>query len=255
MTDIIKRGDVIHRATECNQHIHNFLKHLEHKNINSVPKFLGMDNENREMLSYIPGTVLGNDYPIFEPYIWSESTLVTIANILRIIHDASVDFIAYAVCSKWETPYFNQNQYEVICHNDAALYNFVFQDEKPVALIDFDTAYPAPRLWDMAYTLYTTIPLASFSPDYQTGTISDYLCERDASDRKRKISLFFQAYGIDMPNNLCDWITRRLKAMCDFLLSGAERGDMAITQMVKDGHLTHYENEIIFLSKHFVDWL
>ncbi|GGP54326.1 phosphotransferase [Streptomyces melanogenes] len=31
---------------------------------------------------------------------------------------------------------------EVICHGDAATYNTVFQNQLPVALIDFDTAHP-----------------------------------------------------------------------------------------------------------------
>lgn len=207
------------------------------------------------MLSYLPEKVLGNDYPVFEPYIWSDSTIIKIAKFLRVLHDASVDFVQYAIREKWENPYFNLNQYEVICHNDAALYNFVFQEEVPVSLIDFDMAYPAVRLWDIAYTLYTTVPLTSFSPDYSTNKISNYACERDALDRKRKISLFFQSYGIEIPNDLSDWIIRRLKAMCDFLMSGVENGNAAITKMVKDGHLAHYEREIEFLKKHYTDWL
>ncbi len=31
---------------------------------------------------------------------------------------------------------------------------------KPVGIIDFDVAAPGPRLWDIAYTLYTCVPLS-----------------------------------------------------------------------------------------------
>jgi len=43
---------------------------------------------------------------------------------------------------------------EVICHGDVAPYNCVFRDGRPVAFIDFDTAHPGVRIWDLAYAAY-----------------------------------------------------------------------------------------------------
>jgi len=35
----------------------------------------------------------------------------------------------------------------------------VFRKGMPVALIDFDTAHPGPRIWDVAYAAYRFVPL------------------------------------------------------------------------------------------------
>ena len=43
---------------------------------------------------------------------------------------------------------------EVICHNDAAPYNIVFQDEVPVALIDFDLVARSKNLGHRLYAVH-----------------------------------------------------------------------------------------------------
>lgn len=142
----------------------------------------------------------------------------------------------------------------MICHNDAALYNVVFQHGAPVALIDFDMAGPGPRLWDIAYTLYTSVPLAGFAPDYLTGSTVPYQADLHAADRQRRIKLFFEAYRLPVPEDLHDWLTRRLRAMCDTLKKEAEAGNPAFVQMVEEGHLAHYERELQFIADHYSEW-
>jgi aminoglycoside phosphotransferase (APT) family kinase protein len=42
----------------------------------------------------------------------------------------------------------------VVCHNDLSPCNFVFQEGKPIAIIDFDAAAPGPRLHDFGYAAW-----------------------------------------------------------------------------------------------------
>jgi Ser/Thr protein kinase RdoA (MazF antagonist) len=58
----------------------------------------------------------------------------------------------------------DSSHHDVICHNDMATYNTVFVNDQPQAFIDFDTAGPGPRIWDVAYAAYTYAPLAQFVP-------------------------------------------------------------------------------------------
>ena len=55
---------------------------------------------------------------------------------------------------------------QVICHNDFAPYNLMFENGKLTGVIDLDLASPGPRVWDMAYTAYRFVPLTDPSnPD------------------------------------------------------------------------------------------
>nr|WP_253944767.1 phosphotransferase [Paenibacillus sp. NEAU-GSW1] len=156
--------------------------------------------------------------------------------------------------SKWQLSYVGEREHEVICHNDAALYNVVFQQGIPVGLIDFDMAGPGPRMWDIAYSLYTSVPLASFEPDHSSRKTVKYQSDVHASERRQRIHLFFESYGIPVPNDLCQWIIQRLTTMCDTLRNGAAEGNLAFQKMVDEGHLAHYESEIRFVADHFNDW-
>lgn len=233
--------------------VHALLQHLHEEGFTGAPQFLGIDDAGRETLTFIPGSVAGDRYPHLPQYMWSDAALVALARLLRQFHDACEGFRPPAAAF-WQLTYPDPRQHEVICHNDAALYNVVFRNDLPVALIDFDMAGPGPRLWDIAYTVYTVVPLATFSPDSDSETTIPY-AKRDAIDRKRRLTLFFESYGLPMPEDLQDWVIRRLRALCDGLLAGAAEGRPAFQKMVDEGHVTHYQREVSFLERQFPTWM
>jgi thiamine kinase-like enzyme len=262
--EVLKGGNVNHIVRMANTvrrpigywsaSVHELLKHLEKQGFEGAPRFLGIDDFGREILTFISGEVAGNDYPNLEPYIWSDETLVSLARLLCHFHDATKAFSPKTE-DRWQLSYADDAEHEVICHNDAALYNVVFQKREPVALIDFDMAGPGPRMWDIAYTLYTSVPLASFAPDHSSGTTVTYQYEIHAAERRRRIHLFFESYGIPVPNNLRQWIIQRLIVLCTTLRNYAADGNPAFQKMVDEGHLEHYESEIRFVTDHFEDWI
>lgn len=256
VNDVVRIGNTVHRTAD-NAFVHELLMFLKKCGFCKVPEFLGIDDKGREILSFLPGEVPGNDYPDFKPYIWTENSLIRCAELLRQYHDAVQDFTPFAEKYDFNNNYSLMEGWvnEVVCHNDAALYNVVFRNEVPVALIDFDLAAPGPRIWDIVYMLYTAVPLASFAIDYTTGKSISYNHNLHAADRCKRISLFFKSYGIALPQNLKEWTIRRIKGMCDTLTLGAEQGNHAFQKMIDEGHLTHYQQEIIFLKEHFEEWL
>ncbi|MGG3452390.1 phosphotransferase [Paenibacillus rhizolycopersici] len=251
INQVVRVGGTVRRKAKPNPYVYDLLKHLESQGFAYSPRYLGQDEQGREILTYLEGDVPGNNYPEIDQYMWSDSALTELAKLLRSYHDATTGFVT---TQKSINSYPDETRYEVVCHNDAALYNIVFYDQQPVGMIDFDMAGPGPRLWDIAYTLYTSVPLAAFSPGEVDCEVVPYDREKHAFRRKNRIELFFQSYGMEVPGDLKNWVISRIQTMCTTLSERAASGDTAFIKLVDEGHLAHYEKEIRFLEEHFEDW-
>jgi thiamine kinase-like enzyme len=229
------------------QKIHKLLKHLKTKGFSHAPAFLGIDEKGREILSYIEGEA-GN-YPLKE-YMWADEALKEIANMLRLYHDAVSDF---PLDESWQPIDNTPEPYEVLCHNDFAIYNIIFNHKKPVGIIDFDVAGPGPRLYDIAYTLYTCVPLSRHYHS-EAGEEVSYQSDKDAERIKRRVQLFFEAYGMDFEEDIVGMVLLRLEGICKTIKRKAEEGDAAFQKMLDEGHVEHYEKDIAFVREHGEEW-
>jgi hypothetical protein len=228
--------------------IHKLLKHLENNSFSYAPKFLGIDEKGREILSFIEGEA-GN-YPLKE-YMWSDDVLIEIAKMLRLYHDSVSDFSF----DGWESIDNTPQPFEVLCHNDFAIYNIIFNHQKPVGVIDFDLAGPGPRLWDIAYTLYTCVPLSRVYHS-ETGEAVYYDPLKDADRIKQRVKLFFESYGIEgMEKGFLEMVLLRLEGLCKYMIKKASEGDAAFQKMIDEGHLEHYQSDIKFIRDHGHEWI
>ncbi len=249
VSSVYRSGNTVRRELKAESpKIHKLLNHLEKKGFNYAPKFLGVDEKGREVLSFIEGEA-GN-YPL-KSYMWSTDVLKVIAKILRHYHDAVSDF-SY---DNWPAIDHTPKPYEVLCHNDFAIYNIIFDHKKPVGIIDFDVAAPGPRLWDIAYTLYTCIPLSRLYHT-ETGKAVYYDSSKDAARIKQRVHMFFEAYGVDgMQEDYLEMVVLRLEGLCDYMIRKASEGDKAFQNMIDEGHLEHYQIEIKFIREHGKEWM
>ncbi|WP_458126505.1 phosphotransferase [Paenibacillus sp. Z3-2] len=252
VNQVVRIGETVRRQAKPNPYVHELLSHLEKVGYDHAPRFLRIDEQGREVLSYLEGIVPGNDYPEIEEYMWSDESLIGVAKLLRSYHDATVGFIATSE-SMNKYPGITE-QDEVVCHNDFAPYNVVYKDGRPQGIIDFDMAGPGPRLWDIAYALYTSVPLADFSPKMDGKGVMPYSSLAHGSIRNERITLFMSTYGLSVPTDLKEWVISRIRFMCKTLSDRAAAGEHAFMKMVEEGHLAHYEKELVFLEKSFDDW-
>ncbi|MBM7679329.1 thiamine kinase-like enzyme [Gracilibacillus alcaliphilus] len=183
--------------------------------------------------------------------MWSESSLKKIAKILRHYHDAVSDF---TIDKDWEPIDHTPKPFEVICHNDFALYNIIFQQQKPVGVIDFDVAGPGPKAWDIAYTLYTCVPLSRFYWA-ETGEAVYYNSLQDADRTKQRILLFLEAYGDSTEQDYIGMVIRRLEGLCRTIQRKAQAGDKQFQKMMDEGHVKHYQCDIEFIHQHRTEWV
>lgn len=178
-TVVSRVGETVRRtAGPWTPRVHELLRTLRAAGIAEVPEPLGLDEQGREMLSFVPGDVA--NYPL-PTWLWHPHVLAESAQLLRRIHDASVPLITHRL--GWQTPV--HEPVEVICHNDAAPYNFVFQGGHVSGLIDFDTASPGPRIWDLAYLAYRLVPFVADSGDEAPL----------AQDRLARLTALIRGYG------------------------------------------------------------
>jgi Phosphotransferase enzyme family len=234
VTPVVRVGDTVRRIPgPWSPAVHRLLDHLAARGFEGAPRFLGLDTQGREVLSFIAGEV--GQYPL-PAYMWSDAALAGAARLLRRYHDATLDFVP-PPGAEWQMVYPDAAQHEVICHNDFAPYNVVYVAEQPHAIIDFDLAGPGPRLWDLAYAAYRFVPL-SYAPDMRELGLSD------PAQQSRRLQLFCTAYGLDAAPGLLDMVAQRIEVMCALLADRAAAGDPAFRKMVDEGHLAYYQREL-----------
>jgi hypothetical protein len=248
LSAVVRVGDTVRRSLHpWSEAVQGLLRHLEAQGFDGAPRFLGIDDQGREILTFIAGEV--GAYPL-PAYMWSDEALTSAAQLLRRLHDATLGYAA-PEGAEWQFAYPDPTRLEVICHNDVAPYNMVFVDGRPHALIDFDTAGPCPRIWDLAYAAYTFVPLASFVPLADGGTVPYE--SQHAGERARRLRLLEAAYGLST-DDLLATVGRRLDAVCELLLARADAGDAAYRRLIAEGHLDHYRREVAFVRRHAVEW-
>lgn len=247
---VFRLGDTVRRVLKPDSaKVHRLLKHLESKEYTYAPRFLGVDENGREILSFIQGEA-GN-YPL-KSYMWADDVLIEIAKMLRLYHDAVSDF---PLSDDWKPLDHTPGKIEVLCHNDFAIYNIIFHHKKPIGIIDFDVAAPGPRIWDIAYTLYTCIPLSRLYHS-ESGEAVYYEPLRDAGRIKKRVEIFFESYGMKgIEEDYLEMVLLRLEALCQYILRKAGEGDTAFQKMLDQGDYDHYQNDIQFILDNGKEWL
>ena len=131
---------------------------------------------------------------------------------------------------------------EVICHNDFAPYNLMFEGSELTGVIDFDVASPGPRVWDMGYTAYRFVPLtAPGNPDVRfTG----------AAEQARRLERFCAAYGDQRiePHAVIAAAAAKLRELVAFIVDRAAAGDPAQQAVLARGDAAIYERDIAYLD-------
>jgi hypothetical protein len=162
---IVRVGETVRRPVAGHHSMSQaLLRHLEVVGFEATPRFLGIDADGREILSFLAGEVpsdIGH---------YGDEALAAAAGLLRRFHDATADFAPV-----------NAAGAEVMCHNDWGPPNAVFSGGLPVGIIDFDTVKPGLRLWDIGYSAFSWLDLGD---DGYSG-----------SEQIRRLQVFADGYG------------------------------------------------------------
>jgi thiamine kinase-like enzyme len=156
--------------------------HLELVGFSGAPRYLGVDELDRHVVSWVEGDV---PVPPYSDWAIPEAALVSLGRLVRDYHDAVATFSF--VASDWSAGWADPGGGPVVCHNDLFPENVVFRDGIAVALIDFDMAAPGRPLWDLA------IAAEEWAPLHAPGS---RLSAPDSLDAVHRVGVLARAYGL-----------------------------------------------------------
>ncbi|MBA3488314.1 MAG: phosphotransferase, partial [Longispora sp.] len=223
---IVRVGDTVRRpAGPWTPAVHALLSHLHDVGFTAAPRPLGIDDQGREVLTFIPGEVIWPEhFALMEP----TTALTRVAKMIRDFHDAVTGFTPPAN-AQWQALIPAEGD-DIIAHHDLAPWNLIASAQGWV-FIDWDLAAPGSRLWDLAYAIHGFIPLSA-DPAWQ---------RPDATERLR---CFVNAYGLDetQRRRLAPMLARRTHAMYDFLKHQHALGNQPWMTLWAQGHGTSWRN-------------
>ncbi|MFI7602515.1 phosphotransferase [Actinoplanes sp. NPDC049681] len=223
-TGAVLIGDVVHkRASPWTPAVHAVLRHLEDAGFDGAPRALGIDDQGREMLTYLRGETIGDREP-WPEWASADSMLAHVGRWLRRLHDLTADFTPPAH-ERWFIGG-TMRPGLVIGHQDAGPYNAVVDGDRLVGFYDWDTAGPSPREWDLAFSSIPWVPLAST----RDGTP---LRSHDLDERRRRLHLFLDAYGYDDDRSaFAVLVPQRARRQADVIRRTADAGDPASIALI-----------------------
>lgn len=204
---VVRVGNTVRRPHKNESEFANsFLSFLWENGFSHSQRYIGRDEHGRDIFEYIKG---------FVPDDIGNTTLEQLCEFMKVVknfHDLSLQFT-------------HTNQ--VVCHNDLSPCNTVFVDDKPVAIIDWDSARIGERWEDLAYILWLWINIGSHA--------------RDKIDILGQMKIALSAYDIDADTreNFADKLIWRM--------------DKVITEMAHDNYQYEKTKDWVEFSKLWVE--
>lgn len=175
VSEVVRIGATVRRHPgERAEYVHRLLTQLDHVGYEGAPRLLGIDEQGREILTFIHGQVPADR--VDEPGVRDHRSLEAVARLVRRLHDVT-EGTALA------------DGDEVVCHNDLSPKNTVYDISpgwwRPVALIDWDLASPGRRIYDLAHVCWQYVDLGPRWDDpAEAGILVRVLCDAyGAQDR------------------------------------------------------------------------
>ena len=139
---VVRLGNTVRRPLSAGWEFrHELLRQLEAHGFTQAPRLLGIDDQGREILSFLEGaTIRAGEVPLGE-----------IGAMVAAFHDATAG-----------TPLAAGR--EVVCHGDIAPWNTIHHQGQLIGLIDFDAAEPGDRMVDLAYAAWTFLDIGTAEP-------------------------------------------------------------------------------------------
>ncbi len=157
--------------------VHRVLRRAREAGLDGVPEVLGTDARGREILAYLPGTILDVDEDLM-----TDGQLVATARWLRRLHEA-LDGVDLEGPWRW----FGVPDATVLGHNDVAPYNLCFEGDALTGVFDWDLAGPTTPALELAQLAWSGVPLYRARPADEVARRLDLLATTYGGPSAREV--------------------------------------------------------------------
>lgn len=215
----VRIGETVRRPIgEWTPAVHGVLRHLADRGLEHVPRVLGRDERDREVLTYLPGEV------VYMPeQRLSDAQLMSLMRWLRAYHDTVADYRPAGVVP-WRFGTRALAPGEIITHNDIGWYNLSFTGPHLTGVFDWDLVGPGRRLDDLAFAAWNDVPLV-----------------RPVEDSARRLALMADTYGGVEAVAILRHVRPRIMTSAERITEGWQAGDPGMTRLVSTGVLDRIE--------------
>jgi Phosphotransferase enzyme family len=248
---VVRVGRTVQRGSHpWSSAVLDLLEHVHREGFAGAPRALGFDDRGREVLTYIEGEVgrgdsfiplLGGRFDRRLPdYVWSDTALEHVGALIRAYHDAAATF-------PWagrEWAFQPRRPAETVCHNELFPWNTVFRSGVPVAFIDWDTAAPGPRAWDLGLAAWRWVP---FCRDEKCRAIG---VPTGTTEKARRFRLLVNAYGLEPDIGIVRAGMERMREGLEHLRKLARDGSEWEAELARRGVIDELELEVAWVEAH-----
>ena len=228
------------------------MHHLERERFAGAPRALGFDDQGREILTYVEGEagrgkrLIPDDGGRFDhqlpSFVWRDDVLVHLGTLIRAYHDAAATF----AWSDREWLFEPRQPVETVCHNELFPSNTVFRSGVPVAFIDWDTAAPGPRAWDLGCAAWRWVPFFRDEKCRAAGLPTGI------NDKARRFRLLLDAYGLEPEAGIVHSAIERMQEFLGQLQQLVAEGSAHELEAARRGVLDELALEIAWVEQHAV---
>jgi hypothetical protein len=164
-TEVVRLGDTVRRPVgRWTPAVHDLLGHLESVGFAGAPRVLGIDDQDREVLEFVPGEV-GTLTPADPLPEWfrSPDACWAIGRWIRDFQSAQAGFVADATKPWRRAPGSVLGPGRVVVHHDVSPYNTVRRPDGSLVVLDWDFARPGDPIEDLAWAAWRWTPLMAGS--------------------------------------------------------------------------------------------
>ena len=252
-SSVVRVGPTVRRVSRSSSStVLDLLRHLERERFVGAPRALGFDDQGREVLAYIEGEVGRGDSFVpdqggrfdrrLPKFVWSDDALVHLGALIRAYHDAAASF-------PWagrEWCFEPRQPVETVCHNELFPWNTVFRAGVPVAIIDWDTAAPGPRVWDLGLAAWRWVPFARDEKCLAIGL------PIGVANKARRFRLLLDTYGLQPDIGIVQAGIERVRQFLEHMWRLVADGSEGEVELARRGVLDELALEIAWVEEHAV---